>query len=635
MFGSVVIDVVIAMALIFTVFSLVTSGLREVVAWVFRTRSLVLWSTVRGLLEDPIADALQPIRVAVAAEPGPRRGDLTSAVDEVQSQLRAARTSVSNPAEWEAAVDAAVSGLPAGLAGVDDPQNLVGTADTKLKAAYSEQHTKWWAQVFSFFRRGQPGIRPTVPAVPSLGNVTLLADSVRRGVRPFTDALYDHPAIRQIDRTSRGRESRMTSLEAGDFSTAAISLIQAAGVDRLIEDRWSLVVDALAAESDTVSHSIDARLQTLERAIGNGTASIAMVADTFGELRTEVGGKLTGITRELEALERSLSKVAAEPNPVDLIAAGDDIDPVPSARVDHLVGDERTAIELALHARLGMALRQVDTELNDLKGRIAQGTAGPKDAAKAFSRIRSRLDGFPGEAGDALADLEDHISTTVIESKPLDLVEAGLESLQSIGPVRDAVAGAAGAARRLESGVQEQLDELTARLSAWYDSRMDAASGWYRKRSRLVGFLLALVVVLLFNVDAVDIPRELWRNENVRTAVVAVAESSQLELTECAALEGDAATSCVQANVDKLIETGLPVGWVDPESCDGECSWPFEGAWHAAGVDNGWWAGILKLLGWVLGAAALTMGASFWFDVLRRATGIKTKLKGQTSESQT
>lgn len=427
----------------------------------------------------------------------------------------------------------------------------------------------------------------------------------------------------------------MTSLGAGDFSSAAISLIQTAGVERLIEDRWQRLVEALVAESDTVLQAINARLEMLERAIGNGTASAAMVADTFAELRTELSGRLTGVTRELEALERGLSKVAAEPNPVDLIAAGDDIDPVPSARVDHLVGAERAAIAAALRARLGRVVGQVDTDLNELKGRIAQGTAGPEVVVQAFSRIRNRLDGSLAGAGDTLADLEDHISTAVIESEPLDLVDAGLESLQSIGPVREAVAGAAGAARRREVGFQEQLDELTARLNAWYDSRMDAASGWYRKRSRLVGFLLALVVVLLFNVDAVDIPRELWRNENVRTAVVAVAESSQLELTECAALEGDAATSCVQANVDKLIETGLPVGWIDPESCDGDCSWPFEGAWYAAGIDSGWWAGVLKLLGWVLAAAALTMGASFWFDVLRRATGIKTKFKGEANESQT
>jgi hypothetical protein len=53
------------------------------------------------------------------------------------------------------------------------------------------------------------------------------------------------------------------------------------------------------------------------------------------------------------------------------------------------------------------------------------------------------------------------------------------------------------------------------------------------------------------------------------------------------------------------------------------------------GVDGGAGAGLLKLLGWGLAAAAVTMGASFWFDILRRMTGIKSTLKGKTEEAST
>ena len=52
MFGSVVIDVVIAMALVFFVFSLVTSGLSEVVAWL-KTKNTKAIAITTSITTEP------------------------------------------------------------------------------------------------------------------------------------------------------------------------------------------------------------------------------------------------------------------------------------------------------------------------------------------------------------------------------------------------------------------------------------------------------------------------------------------------------------------------------------------------------------------------------------------------------
>ena len=123
------------------------------------------------------------------------------------------------------------------------------------------------------------------------------------------------------------------------------------------------------------------------------------------------------------------------------------------------------------------------------------------------------------------------------------------------------------------------------------------------------------------------IPQDLWRNENVRTLVAAAATDSVLELGECLGAEGGAgqATSdCISQNVDDLVETGLPLGWNVGTDCDGTCDSLLERLSYAVGTGGEGPRGAgAKVIGWLLAAAALSMGASFWFEVLKRTTSIK------------
>jgi hypothetical protein len=549
MFGSVVIDVVIAMALVFFVFSLVTSGLREVVAWLGSTRSKVLWRSVRELLDDPISCGLQPVYEAVAEQDDAARLKNSQKVRDTEDSLRASRDEETTSVDWNAAVDETMKQLRTNL--TQDattpnpnplPENLAASltdATKRLKKAYT-QPKGLSAFASLFWRRGSEG-RPTSPVVPTIGNVTAIAQGVHDGIRTFTDAVYDHPLVRQVDKTVAGKKSQLTWLASGDFSGAALDLIQAAGVDKVIEDRWAGTVDviagALGAEKKNIATQLGVALKDVKEHIATGTATTASVG------------------RALDTLVTQLTEAAnSEPNQ------------------------------------------------------------------------------------QAIRDAIDDLKTRLLKIEPLDLIEQGLEALENIGPVRDTVSRAAAAARDTGAEVATQLSEVTASIGAWYDGRMASLTVWYRKRSRFVGFVLAFLVVVGFNVDAIDLPRELWQSESIRSALVAVAETSELDLAQCVdegAADGGTdkdIAECVEdveAVLDQLIDTGLPVGWTVANGCNGACSNPLETAWYSAGADDTLMSGLLKVVGWMLAAAALSMGASFWFDVMRRAMGIKAATKDE------
>lgn len=543
MFGSVVIDVVIAMALVFFVFSLVTSGLREVVAWLGSTRSKVLWQSVRELLDDPISCGLQPLYEAVAKQDASVVERYAPRVQDAERTLRASRDRETTSTGWTTAVERAMSALKEGLTNnggqvPGEVSDALTDSQKRLIAAYQEP--KGLAAITDLFWHRDAEGRPRSPVVPTIGNVTAIAQSVHDGIRSFTDAVYDHPLIRQVDKTVAGKKSQLTWLESGDFSGAALDLIQAAGVDRVIEDRWAETVDAIAGVLGEETHDIASELSSVldgvKEHIVAGTATTVGIRAAMSELTT------------------------------------------------HLV-------------------ETVDIEENQ----------------RAIE--------------DALAALQ----MSLLDIEPLDLIEQGLEALENIGPVRDTVARAAAAARVAHDDTTKQLAEVSASVATWYDGRMSSLTVWYRKRSRFVGFVLAFFVVVGFNVDAVDLPSELWQNEAIRSALVAVAETSELDLSQCADENpGEDVAACVddvEAVVDQLIDTGLPIGWVAANGCNGECAAPFETLWYSSGAGDNWWSGLLKIVGWMLAAAALSMGASFWFDVMRRAMGVKAATKSDDEDA--
>jgi len=149
---------------------------------------------------------------------------------------------------------------------------------------------------------------------------------------------------------------------------------------------------------------------------------------------------------------------------------------------------------------------------------------------------------------------------------------------------------AEGDARRFRAGVER-----------WFDEGMERVSGWYRRRVQVALWVLALLVAFAVNADSVQLARTLWTDDAVREAVVQQADraAAGTEVGE------------VAQEVTDLDELAIPLGW----TLD---------AGQTRSVPRDLGGALAKLVGVVVTAAALTFGAPFWFDALRKVAQIRS-----------
>ena len=173
------------------------------------------------------------------------------------------------------------------------------------------------------------------------------------------------------------------------------------------------------------------------------------------------------------------------------------------------------------------------------------------------------------------------------------------------------------AERRVQAGSGEE--ELLAEIATWFDSGMEQVSGWYRRHTRKAVLILGLALAALFNVDAVRITKELFRNSSLGDEVVAAAAMMNAMPEESEDSTVKATTAQLAETVDSLnavfTSAGIPMGWTGIE-------WPPT----PKTLDQAWPWGlqvILMLIGWSFTAAAVSLGAPFWFDLLKRVVSIR------------
>jgi len=158
------------------------------------------------------------------------------------------------------------------------------------------------------------------------------------------------------------------------------------------------------------------------------------------------------------------------------------------------------------------------------------------------------------------------------------------------------------------------INQAVANLAAWFDSGMDRVSGWYKRLSSRIIFVLALVLALILNIDLLRISRELYGNDEQRAMLVAYAQSSVAD---------PAFVEKRQQAFQHLQDKEFPVGW-DQAQLDRLARVTGQTGDYAPGtfVDMLVW-----LVGFLFTAFAATLGAPFWFDVLNKVMVIRATVK--------
>jgi hypothetical protein len=161
----------------------------------------------------------------------------------------------------------------------------------------------------------------------------------------------------------------------------------------------------------------------------------------------------------------------------------------------------------------------------------------------------------------------------------------------------------------------EKLREAKLNIENWYNDAMERLSGRYKQFSQVVILIIAAVVAVVCNIDSLAIANNLARNATLRASVVAAAEK---QATAGNAPGTGTSIQNITTDVQNINALNLPLGW--------DFSHPL------ADSNND---PLRKVIGLIVSAFALTLGAPFWFDVLNRLVNVRSAGRRPDTQQKT
>lgn len=203
---------------------------------------------------------------------------------------------------------------------------------------------------------------------------------------------------------------------------------------------------------------------------------------------------------------------------------------------------------------------------------------------------------------DMLKDYE-----TAEETPPLQIVNKKLESLEKIKGESDTI-------KLINSFIKDaegDLDKFKKSLEKWFTDTMDRASGWYKRQIQLITITVGLIISIAMNVNTFEIVSRLSKDKAAREQIVNIAEnyvkdrqSSDLDSSTAKRLDSLVMTAHNLYKTDvEPVNSIIGLGWSSWENF-------FEGFWNS-------------ILGCLVTAIAISLGAPFWFDLLGKVVKIR------------
>ncbi len=212
------------------------------------------------------------------------------------------------------------------------------------------------------------------------------------------------------------------------------------------------------------------------------------------------------------------------------------------------------------------------------------------------------------------------------------------ENLRTSGERYSAVAEALGA---LLDRAENSLEKGVANIEHWIDDQMDRVSGWYRRWAQWVLLFVAFFVCAVVNADTLKIVTDLYNNPAYRKLIVAQAEQ-RIAQTDPEAGSGDSKDpkTTLGSLREQLSEVQPLIGWsreefeyigvLGPEDATKEKA-------DAEKKDKTWkvvWRCLAKMIGLILTAFAVSLGAPFWFNLLQKLLQMRGSVKPEKSAAQ-
>jgi hypothetical protein len=167
-------------------------------------------------------------------------------------------------------------------------------------------------------------------------------------------------------------------------------------------------------------------------------------------------------------------------------------------------------------------------------------------------------------------------------------------------------------ARLKAKTLQGEVKQLEQEVADWFDRSMERASGVYKRNAKGIAILIGFFFAIATNADTFYMVNRLSKDTLIRSTIGQAAEQTIVNTRAASPTvpnQTQADLEQVRNAVDNVLdEMPLPVGWtkavVDEQIAESE---------------KGWLLPIpQRAIGWFVTGIALSMGASFWYDLLGR-----------------
>ena len=177
--------------------------------------------------------------------------------------------------------------------------------------------------------------------------------------------------------------------------------------------------------------------------------------------------------------------------------------------------------------------------------------------------------------------------------------------------------------KTLWADAQGDVSKFRAALEEWFDVTMERTTGWYKKHTQGVLLIIGFLIAMVFNVDTIKLAGVLSKNPQLRDQIIRQADNyikthkDQLNTHQTSAKDS---LQGLWTQADSLLKTdiadankALGIGWqcTSVKAHHNKC-------FHGEKVCIRSHLTIYSVIGWIITAFALSLGAPFWFDLLNK-----------------
>jgi hypothetical protein len=175
--------------------------------------------------------------------------------------------------------------------------------------------------------------------------------------------------------------------------------------------------------------------------------------------------------------------------------------------------------------------------------------------------------------------------------------------------------------RDISDEYQAEIDKAEQAIATYFDEMMSLTSSWYKRNVQYLIFFIGFVVAVGVDADTFAIYGSLSQNSTARQEILQIAtdfvDSDRSATLTPTPLDSNATQEEI---ADNLGDLKTKLNTIISEDLEGAAT-PLGLGWEESDyTDRSIWDWLLKLLGWIVTALAISQGAPFWFDLLKLLT---------------